>query len=376
MKKKYVISCIGLLCLVMVGGIGVGFYYFRYVPLHERSKTIEFNDFLEEAKVSTGLIKNNKVEEELNKAGFLDSEIRKLGKKELKFLNICEDVKDLKVKVNFYKYIDDKERLIPYAKNKISGKKIDTRDSVIFSNAMIGVYQNTEANTDMGEYNQIDWKLITVSTWYGTPKKLGREYIGVDIGDADSFDTDSNLYVHYSYEGYNKDGLFKLKKIKDNNINTKIKFYINEYDISYRFYYGRTPKLIAYMDKNDELMGKKYNTILVNKGYDFYKVKDISFISCSSISNSYNTNFTTNELYYYHNVRDLEEKKYGYLFLPPRLDNERNELFSYKNYNEMHIPSTFHGSDMYLEFDFKKECPDMVEKILDEDKKRLKEITG
>ena len=117
MKKKLVISCIVLLCLIMAGGIGLGIYYSRYVPLNERSKSIEFNDFLEDAKVPTGLIKNDSVEEKLNKAGIFDSEIRKLGKRELKFLNSCEDVKNLKVKVKFYKYIDDKEKLIPYAKD-------------------------------------------------------------------------------------------------------------------------------------------------------------------------------------------------------------------------------------------------------------------
>ena len=61
----------------MTFAIVLGIYYSRYVPLIERSKSIEFNDFLEDAKVPTGLIKNDSVEEKLNKAGIFDSEIRK-----------------------------------------------------------------------------------------------------------------------------------------------------------------------------------------------------------------------------------------------------------------------------------------------------------
>ena len=376
MKKKLVISCIVLLCLIMAGGIGLGIYYSRYVPLNERSKSIEFNDFLEDAKVPTGLIKNDSVEEKLNKAGIFDSEIRKLGKRELKFLNSCEDVKNLKVKVKFYKYIDDKEKLIPYAKDKISGKKIDTRDSVMFSNAMIGVYQKDDVVTN-DDSSEIKWNVISVSTWYGTPKRLGREYIGMNIGGEDFFDRDdSNLYMYCNYEGYNKNGLFKLNKIKDNKIATTNDFYVNgcDYENSRGYLYGRTPKMISFLSKNDDMMSKKYNRILVDKGYDFYKVKDISFILGITFNNTYKTYFTSNELYYYHNVRKLDRKRYEYPALPPSLNTLRNYNFKYENYNAMHIPSTFHGSDMYLEFDFKKECPDMVEKILEEDKIRLKEI--
>lgn len=364
MKKKLVIGCI-VLCVVIACGIGAGYFFGRYVPLYSRSKYIEFHDFMEDAKVSTGVIKDNKVEEKLNKAGFFDSEIRKLGKEELKYLNNCKDVNDLKVKVNFYKYIDDKEKLIPFSKSKISGKKIDTRNSVMYSNAMISVYQNINVNKKNTD-DRLGWNLITVNTWYGTPKKLGRDYIRLDVGKNESITKEPVFYVHYNYEAYNKKGLFKVKKIKKQSISTKDKFIMYDYSASYNNFYAKIPKLKSYVAKEDKIISKKNNSILVNKGYDFYKVRDISCIMSIKISKGYNTLFAYNALYYYHNVRNLDNSKVDFT-LSQIQNNETNLLFNNDDYNAMCKISNPYGSDIYLKYDMEKDFPNIAEKILDED---------
>ena len=107
--KAYIVGILGLGVIGCLGTEGIREYKVRKQPEY-----VAFANINKDIEVSTGLIKDEKVEKKLNRAGIYDSEIRKLKKKELTYLNECEGAKAIKVDIDYCKYNESNGKLMRY----------------------------------------------------------------------------------------------------------------------------------------------------------------------------------------------------------------------------------------------------------------------
>ena len=255
--------------------------------------------------------------------------------------------------MDYYKYVDRTGELIKYNKNQVSGKKIKTKNSVMFSKALISII------TDKNE-EKLQISVIAINTWYGIPKKLGKDCYGLSkkySGDSLDF---SSKYRVYQYEGYMKDGLFGLKKKSDKNISIAT-VATNTYDRNFDSIISSTTKLHAYLSKNDKRMNYKYNKPLKDKKYDYNKVKKISTIM-SAQYDKYSDDYKLEiQSFYFHRVKSLDKKNCMLTSIPASINPGHN--YNYDYYDEMQIPTTFCESDTYLAYDFEGKDKDIYDRL-------------